>query len=164
MGDAGLHFAVDHVEDRHARRFAAGAGGRGDGDERLERAGNRFPASDRRIDVIEKVGRIRRIQIGGLGRVDRAPAPDGDEGFDFFGDGELRRRLKTGVGRLDADLVVQHEVDVAGAAIRRRRRPSADRRGPGRSPASRGGPPASARSIPTSRVIPRPKRIFDTAS
>ena len=67
------------IEDRHAGRFAAGAGGGRNGDQRLERPGHRLAPADRRVDVVEEVGRIRRVQIGRLGRVDRAAAADGDE-------------------------------------------------------------------------------------
>ena len=68
------------------------------------------------VDIVEEVGRVRRIEVGRLGRVNRAAAPHGDEGIDFFVDGELRRPAKAGLRRFDADIVVQDKIDVAGAA------------------------------------------------
>ena len=79
MGDAGLGLALHEIEDRDAGRFAAGAGRGRNGDQRLERSGHRLAAADRRVDVVEEVGRIGRVEVGGLGRVDRAAAADGDE-------------------------------------------------------------------------------------
>ena len=68
------------IEDADAGRLAARARGGRNGDQRLERPGDRQALADRRVDVVEKIGRrIRRVEIGRLGGVDRAAAADGDE-------------------------------------------------------------------------------------
>ena len=63
-----------------AGRFAAGAGGRRNRDQRLERPGHRQALANRRVHVVEEVRRrIRRVEVDRLGGVDRRAAADGDE-------------------------------------------------------------------------------------
>src|SRR5437764_13617103 len=69
---------LDQVEDGHAGGLAARAGGRWYGDQRLESAGDRLTAADRRVHVGEEVGRIGGVQVGGLGRVHARAAAHGD--------------------------------------------------------------------------------------
>gem|GEM_PF-5946403 len=63
----GSHF--DKVEDRNAGCLTAGSGCGRDRNQGLERARNRLPFSDRRIDIIKKVGGIGRVEVGSFGRV-----------------------------------------------------------------------------------------------
>ena len=57
--DAGLRVQPLVVEDAHAGRLAAGARGRRDRDQRLQRTGNGQTLADRRVHVVEKIlGRI----------------------------------------------------------------------------------------------------------
>ena len=52
----------------------------GIGHQRLQRARHRQALADRRVDVVEEVGgRIGRVEVDGLGGVDRRAAADGDE-------------------------------------------------------------------------------------
>ena len=103
MGDAGFGFPLDKVEDGDAGRFAAGAGRGGDGNQRLERAGDGQAAADGGVDVVEEFGRPGGIEVGGLGGVDRAAAADGDVGIKIAALREVDRFVKALVGRLDLD-------------------------------------------------------------
>ena len=48
VGDSRLHLAIDHIEDRHPGRFTPRSGGRGNGNERLERSGDWLSPADGR--------------------------------------------------------------------------------------------------------------------
>ena len=109
--DAGLGMHGDKVEDGDAGRFAAGSRRCRRREQRLQGARNRTALADRRIDVLQEIGGIRRIQIGGLGGVDRRSAADCDESFrldcDRFPDGFLKRSIR----RLHGDLAVKRNLD-----------------------------------------------------
>ena len=107
MRDAGLGVPGHQIEDRHAGGFAAGAGRGRDGDQRFERAGDRLALANRRVDIVEEVGRIRGVQIGRLGRIERAAATHCQEGVKPAGRRKLGSILKTGVGRFDRDAIEQ---------------------------------------------------------
>ena len=66
------------VEDCDSGCFAAGAGGRRDRNQRFEASGYCASFADGRIDVGDEVGRVGRVEVGGLRRVDDRTAADGD--------------------------------------------------------------------------------------
>ena len=103
------------IEDADAGRLAPGAGGGRYRDQRLQRPGHRHALADRRIDVVEEIGgRVGRIEVRGLGGVDRGAAADGHEpiGVDPPGEGD---RLEEGlVGRFDAHSIEDIEGDAGG--------------------------------------------------
>jgi hypothetical protein len=111
MGDARLGLPLDKIKDRHARRLAPRAGGRRNGDQRLQRPGDRLAAADRRVDIVEEVGRISRIKIGRLRRVDRAAAADGDERIEVAQPRDVDGRVKAAIRRLRLDGVKRLEID-----------------------------------------------------
>ena len=93
---------------RHAGRFAAGAGGRRNRHQRLQRPGHRQALADRRVHVVEKIrGRIRRVEVHGLGGVDGRAAADGDERVERPRARERDRVEERFVARLDAHAVVR---------------------------------------------------------
>ena len=86
MGNACFRFLRDKVEDRCAGRLGAGAGGRGNGDERLERFGDGQSTTQRRIDEIEEVGVGETdVEVHELGGIDDAAATDCEEGVGLVG-------------------------------------------------------------------------------
>ena len=109
--DSRLRMQRRVIEDRHAGRLASGARRGRHRDERLERPRGWLPLADRRIDVIEKVRRIRRIQVCGLRRVDRRPSSNGHERVESALGGEGDGIAEGSVGRLDAHAVEQRERD-----------------------------------------------------
>ena len=111
VGDAGFCFALDKIKNGHAGGFAAGAGGGGNGDQRLERPWNRLAATDGSVDVVEEISRVGRIEIGGLGGVDGAAAADGDERIEVALLGDGNGVVKAAVRRLALDGVEGFEVD-----------------------------------------------------
>ena len=165
MGDAGFRTFFDVVENRHAGRFAPRSGRRRNGDQRFERPRDGQALADRRVDEVEKVGIVRRIEIGRLGRVDRAAAPNGEERIEPAAAGKGSRLVKARVRRLNDDSIVNLEIDAGRlAATKAPSLPSACRGGPDRSAASVRRTPRSTRSSPTSRVIPVPNRRFEAAN
>ena len=147
-------------------RFAPRSGRRRNGHERFDRTRDRQPFADRRVDEIEEIGVVRRVQVGGFGRVDRAAASDGDKRIELGRGGQRRGRIaKAGIGRLDDDAVVNIEID-AGRPHRRQhgRRPfpicaGLDRQTP--ASAARRDRPDRARPR---RVIPVPNRRLEAAN
>ncbi|GIS60657.1 MAG: hypothetical protein CM1200mP2_28820 [Planctomycetaceae bacterium] len=105
----GVHF--DQVEDRHAGRLASRAGGGRDCDQWLQGARNRPTSADRGVDVFEKIGRVGGIEIGGLGRVDGAATPDGDNRVEVATGDEFRSLLEASVGWFDRDPFEHFETD-----------------------------------------------------
>ena len=99
------------VEDRHAGGLASGSRSGGNGDQRLERPGSRLSLSDGRVDVVEKVGRIRGVEIGRFRGIDGRSAAHGDERVEVALRGELDRLAKGDVGRLDVDAIEQRVSD-----------------------------------------------------
>src|SRR5262245_61029414 len=79
MSDPRLGFPFDEIKNRYTRRLAAGPGGRGNRNQRLEWSGDGPAAADGSIDIVKKFRRMRGIKIRHLGRIDRAPAADRDE-------------------------------------------------------------------------------------
>src|SRR6188508_2919061 len=68
VGDTGLGVKPGEIEDAHAGCLATRAGGRGNGDERLERSRYWQAFANRRVHVIEEVcRRMRRVEVGRLG-------------------------------------------------------------------------------------------------
>lgn len=88
--DARFRLLVDQVEDGGACCFGAGAGGRGDGDERFELRGYGVAFAEGRVDEVEEVcfgeGGVEVHQFGG---VDYAATADGEEGVRVVGLGEV---------------------------------------------------------------------------
>ena len=163
--DAGLRLQLLVVEDRHAGRLAPRPRRRRNRDQRLQRTRHRQALADRRVHVVEEVGgRIGRVEVDRLGRVDHGAAADGDERVERPLRSRTRWRRET---------------------TRRSARRARDRRArtrilfcssdsstvrTGGSFASSGSvttitsfAPISARSCPTSRVTPTPKRTLETA-
>ena len=62
--------------------------------ERLQRPGHGFGSTDRRVHVREQIGRIRRVEVRGLGRVHHRAAADGDVAVELPGARELDGFLK----------------------------------------------------------------------
>ena len=107
VGDAGLRLQLLVVEDGHAGRLAAGPRRRRNRDQRLQRTGHRQPLADRRVHVVEKIGRrIGGVEIDRLRRVDHRAAADGDERVERPRLGERDGVEKRLVARLDAHAVV----------------------------------------------------------
>ena len=164
VGDAGFGLALDEVKDGDAGGFAAGAGGGGNGDQRLERAGDRLAVADRGVDVVEEVSRIGGIEVGGLGRVDaccrRRRRRTNRTSLPGDGDGIV----KAAVGGLDLDGIENFELDFGRLKRFGTTWPvgRSSRRGSmTRSVRLR---PMSSRSMPTSRVMPGPKRRLEVES
>jgi len=109
--DGRLHLHAGDPEDGHPRDFAAGTRSRGHGDHRPERTGNGQALPDGRVHVVEEVGRIGRVQVGGLRGIYRRPAPDGEIPVECSGGCELRGGLEREIARLYAHLVVDNAVD-----------------------------------------------------
>ena len=120
--DAGLDVPLQQVEDRHAGRLAACAGGGRDGDQRLEPSGHRLALADRRVDIRQEVRRIGRVQVGGLGRVHHRSAADRDVAIETAVGGEPDRLLERDVGRLDPHAIVQHRIQPLSPQRRQRDR------------------------------------------
>ena len=81
----------------------------------LSGPGTGMRLADRRVDVVEEVGRgIGRVEVGGLGGVDDRPAADGDEAVELVAAREGDRVLERHVGRLDAHAVVDDGGDAGG--------------------------------------------------
>ena len=163
--DAGLRVHPAQIENAHAGRFAAGAGRRRNRDQRLERTRDRQALADRRIHVVEKVrGRIRRVEVDGLRGVDRRSAADGDERVVIRR--RARSRSRRGTTRRSARRERGRRARTGSCWPRANRSPSA----PAAAIAAVGSvttstffAPSSARSMPTSRVTPSPKRMDETA-
>jgi hypothetical protein len=122
VGDAGLGVHFGQVEDRHAGRLTAGARGRRDRDQRLEPAGDRLAATNRRIDICEKIRRVRGVQVGRFGRVHARAAAHGHVAIEAAIAGEADGLLERGICWLDAHLVEQLRVQAGGAQRRERHR------------------------------------------
>jgi hypothetical protein len=105
----GVHF--DQVEDRHAGCLTSRASGGRDRDQRFQGPRNRPASADRGVDVLEKIGRVGGIEVGGLGRVDGAATADGDNRVKVATGDEFRSLLETSVGRFDRDPFEHFETD-----------------------------------------------------
>ena len=57
--------------------------------------------ANRRVDVVDEVGRLGGVEVGGLGRVDRGATADGDETVEAARRRDRDRRFERGVRRLD---------------------------------------------------------------
>ena len=111
VGDAGLCVQRRVVEDRHPGGLAPRPGGGRHRDQRLERPGNRLAFADRRVDVVEKVRRIGRVEVRRLGGVDRRSASDRHEGVEVPFGREIDRVAEGHVGGLDVDAVEERAGD-----------------------------------------------------
>ena len=158
-----LACSARQVEDADAGGLAAGAGGGRNRDQRLERSGHRQPLADRRVDVVQEVGRrIGGVEVDGLGGVDRSSR-------------RRRRRTRRRLRRAANAIASWNDTSVGSTRTRSRRRTATpasasdsstvcigrqaghDRIGHHQRPVS----PRSARSMPTSRVTPAPNRTLD---
>src|SRR5262245_19615738 len=80
---AGLHVQPREIEDGHARGLAASASGRWNGEERLERTGDRKSLTDRLVHVVQKVGRgVSRVEVHRLRGIDRRAAANANDGVE----------------------------------------------------------------------------------
>ena len=165
-GDARLGVQTRHVEDADAGRFAAGAGGRRNRHQRLQRSGDRAgpcrsagsrSRESRPADTSCRGSRPWRCRSS-IRRRRRRTRRSADSPRER--DGVEKRRIV----RLDAHAVVERR--------RRRRSASSDsstvrtggrRLTTGSVTTSTRRAPRSARSMPTSRVTPAPKRTGDAA-
>ena len=113
--DAGLGVEPGKVEDADAGRLASRASGRWNRDERSEGSGHRKPLPDRRVHVVQEIRRrVRGVEVGGLGGVDRGPAAYRDERIVGVPAGK-RDGVEKGLVRwLHAHAVEQRERDAAG--------------------------------------------------
>ncbi len=108
VGDAGLRAEFLVVENRDAGRLASGPRGRRNREQRFQRPGHRQPLADRRVHVVEKVGRrIGGVEIDGLRGVDHRAAADGDDRIERSSIGEGDRVEERLVARFDAHAIVQ---------------------------------------------------------
>ncbi|MDF3041980.1 MAG: hypothetical protein K0Q71_4686 [Thermomicrobiales bacterium] len=112
VGDPGLGVQCLVVEDRHPGRLRAGAGRGRDGDQRPQRPGDGGAFADRLVDVGQQRRGVRGIEIGRLGGVHDAAAADGHVAIEGAVGGEGGGVHEGGIGRFDADLVVEDRVDV----------------------------------------------------
>ena len=97
----------------------------------LSGPGTGLRLADRRVDVVEESAGIGRVEIGGLGGVDTEPPPTATKPSNFALGGELDRLRERGIGRLDADLVEQDDIDTGAALGCRARVALASRLGAG---------------------------------
>src|SRR6188472_3521316 len=101
------------IEHRHARRLAPGPGRRRNREKWTQRTRNGESLSDRRIHVVEEVsGWMGRVEVGDLRRVDGRSAADGDKRVARLALGHVNRIAKRAVGRLNAHVVVEDDVNV----------------------------------------------------
>ena len=108
VGDARFCVHRLQIEDGSASGLAAGAGGGRDRDQRLERPRNGQSLADGSVDVVEKVSRIGRIEIGGLGRVNRGAAAHRHESVHLLAHRKRNRLFERGVRRLDLHAIEEH--------------------------------------------------------
>ena len=78
---------------------------------RLQCAGHALSSADRRVHVAHELGRVRRVQVGGLAGVHHRTAADRDEAVEAALRGEADRVVKRAVGRLDLHVVVDGDID-----------------------------------------------------
>ena len=164
MRDAGFRPFFEIVENGDAGRFAPCSGRGRNGHERFDRTRDRQPLADWRVDEIEEIGVVCRVEVGGFGRVDRAAASHGDKRIELAAAGEAGCFAKAGIGRLDDDAVVNIEIDTGRPQRRRGRSLPFRLRRAGSKKTSVRRAPRSTRSCPTSRVIPVPNRRFEAAN
>ncbi len=101
MGDAGLGVLLLVIEDRDARSLAPRPRRRGDRDQGLEWCRHRDPTADGSVHVVEEVRGVRRVQVRGLGRVDRAAPTDRHERVEAAATREVGRGSEARVLGLD---------------------------------------------------------------
>ena len=109
--DSGLGANVEEIEDRYAGSFAAGAGRRWDGYERLQGTRRRFSSSDGSVDICKKIGRICGVQVSRLCGIHAGAAADRDEAVEGTVGRELDGMFERSVRRLDTRAVVQYYID-----------------------------------------------------
>jgi hypothetical protein len=109
MGNPGLGAERLVIEDRNAGGFASGPGRGWNRDQGLDWAGNGLTFADRRIHVVQKVGRPATVEVGGFGCIDRGAAPHGDEGVVISVRGKPDRFLQGLLGWLDSYFVEDGE-------------------------------------------------------
>ena len=78
---------------------------------RFERSGYSNAAADGCIYVVQELGGIGGVQIGGLGGVDDRTTTHRDEPVDIGIIGELDASLERFVGRFDPDIVIESDID-----------------------------------------------------
>ena len=113
--DAGLGVEREPIEDRDARDLAAGPRGRRACEMGGERAGHGETIAERRVDMAAKLRRMRRVEVGRLGRIDDRAAADRDVAIDPGIAREPDRLVERCIGRLDRDGVEDADLDGRGA-------------------------------------------------
>ena len=107
-------WSLETVEKRgcHTGRLASGPGCSGHGHERLQVAGNGLAFANGSVHVFEELGRVCGVEVRSLRGIDTRVSTDGQEPIEFAVYSELDRLFERNVGRLEANLVEHHEVDI----------------------------------------------------
>lgn len=112
VSDACLGALGDEVEDGGTRRLAAGAGGGGHGNERLEGLVDRAALAQGRVDKVEEVGLgVFVVQVHQLSCVHDGAATHGQEGVGLVGADPFNGGLDAVVLGLDLDVLEDLEAD-----------------------------------------------------
>ncbi|CAB5000156.1 unannotated protein [freshwater metagenome] len=109
-GDSGLHVHREQVEHRDSGALGARARGGRTRDVRCERAGHRERATNGCVDIVEQVGWVAGVEVGGLGRVDHRPPAHRHIPVEAPLSGKSHRVGERLVGRLNPHLVEHHDV------------------------------------------------------